>query len=85
MGYPMPYESASEIMDEIAALTPTFAGVSFDLLDKLGSVQWPCNEQAPTGTPIMHKDALCAGRGAVYDHPLCAHRRALDTQVPACC
>ncbi|MEL0162666.1 MAG: formate dehydrogenase subunit alpha, partial [Halieaceae bacterium] len=41
MGYPMPYQSASEIMDEIAALTPTFAGVSFELLDTLGSVQWP--------------------------------------------
>jgi formate dehydrogenase major subunit len=69
MGYPMPYESASEIMDEIAQLTPTFAGVSFDLLDKLGSVQWPCNEQAPTGTPIMHKDAFVRGEGQFMTTP----------------
>jgi formate dehydrogenase major subunit len=69
MGYPMPYESASEIMDEIAELTPTFAGVSFDLLDKLGSVQWPCNEQAPTGTPIMHKDAFVRGEGQFMTTP----------------
>ena len=69
MGYTMPYESASEIMDEIAELTPTFAGVSFDLLDKLGSVQWPCNKQAPTGTPIMHKDAFVRGEGQFMTTP----------------
>ena len=69
MGYPMPYASAAEIMDEIAELTPTFAGVSFDLLDKLGSVQWPCNEQAPTGTPIMHKDQFVRGEGQFITTP----------------
>ncbi|HEV7655568.1 MAG TPA: molybdopterin-dependent oxidoreductase, partial [Mycobacteriales bacterium] len=46
MGYPMTYEHPREIMDEIAVTTPTFAGVSFDLLDKVGSVQWPCNAAA---------------------------------------
>ena len=56
-------------MDEIAELTPTFAGVSFALLDKLGSVQWPCNEQAPTGTPIMHKDAFVRGEGQFMTTP----------------
>jgi len=69
MGYPMPYDSAAQIMDEIAALTPTFAGVSFDLLDRLGSVQWPCNEQAPTGTPIMHKDGFVRGEGQFMTTP----------------
>jgi formate dehydrogenase major subunit len=69
MGYPMPYENAAEIMDEIAALTPTFAGVSFALLDTLGSVQWPCNEQAPTGTPIMHKDRFVRGEGQFMTTP----------------
>ena len=69
MGYPMPYESAAEIMDEIAELTPTFAGVSFDLLDELGSVQWPCNDQAPSGTPIMHKDRFVRGEGQFMTTP----------------
>ena len=69
VGYTMPYKSASEIMDEIAELTPTFAGVSFDLLDKLGSVQWPCNKQAPTGTPIMHKDTFVRGEGQFMTTP----------------
>src|SRR6201999_1337246 len=53
LGYPMNYTHASEIMDEIAALTPTFAGVSFKRLET-ESLQWPVNEKAPNGTPIMH-------------------------------
>ena len=63
MGYPMNYDSASEIMDEIARVTPTFAGVSFDKLDRLGSVQWPCNDKAPEGTPIMHVGGFVRGKG----------------------
>jgi formate dehydrogenase major subunit len=63
LGYPMHYTSAAEIMDEIAALTPSFAGVSFDFLDAHGSVQWPCNDAAPLGTPIMHVDEFVRGKG----------------------
>jgi formate dehydrogenase major subunit len=63
MGYPMHYDHPSQIMDEIARLTPTFAGVSFDKLDKLGSVQWPCNEKAPEGTPVMHIGGFVRGKG----------------------
>ena len=63
MGYPMNYESEAEIMDEIAVLTPTFTNVSFEFLDRVGSVQWPCNEAAPMGTPIMHIDHFVRGKG----------------------
>jgi formate dehydrogenase major subunit len=63
MGYPMNYNHPSEIMDEIARLTPTFAGVSFDKIDKLGSVQWPCNDSAPEGTPTMHVGGFVRGKG----------------------
>ncbi|WP_417452173.1 formate dehydrogenase subunit alpha [Kordiimonas sp.] len=63
MGCPMVYRNASDIMDEIAALTPTFKGVSFDRLDREGSVQWPCNDAAPAGTPIMHVDGFVRGKG----------------------
>jgi formate dehydrogenase major subunit len=63
MGYPMAYANAGEIMDEIAALTPTFAGVSFERLDAEGSLQWPCNDAAPNGTPIMHVDGFVRGKG----------------------
>ena len=63
LGYPMAYSHPSEIMDEIAALTPTFAGVSFERLDELGSIQWPCNDAAPKGTPVMHIDHFVRGLG----------------------
>ncbi len=63
LGYPMRYAHPSEIMDEIAALTPSFAGVSYDRIDAMGSVQWPCNEAAPEGTPLMHIDRFVRGKG----------------------
>lgn len=63
LGYPMNYATEAEIMDEIATLTPTFTGVSFKFLDEVGSVQWPCNDKAPMGTPIMHVDNFVRGKG----------------------
>ena len=63
LGYPMTYAHPSEIMDEVAALTPTFAGVSYGKLDELGSIQWPCNDAAPNGTPMMHVDRFVSGKG----------------------
>jgi len=69
MGYNMHYNNASEIMDEIAKVTPTFAGVSFAKLDKVGSVQWPCNDNAPLGTPIMHVKKFVRGEGQFITTP----------------
>ncbi|HEX8477080.1 MAG TPA: formate dehydrogenase subunit alpha, partial [Telluria sp.] len=63
LGYPMDYKHPSEIMAEIARLTPTFAGVSYARLDKAGSLQWPCNDLAPDGTPTMHIDTFVRGKG----------------------
>ncbi|MDF2617751.1 MAG: formate dehydrogenase, alpha subunit [Xanthobacteraceae bacterium] len=57
------YTHPSQIMDEIAALTPTFAGVSFKKLDEMGSVQWPCNDANPEGMPIMHINGFARGKG----------------------
>jgi formate dehydrogenase major subunit len=63
LGYKMEYKHASDIMDEIAKLTPTFSGVSYQKLDELGSIQWPCNEEHPLGTPTMHIDEFVRGKG----------------------
>ncbi len=63
MGLDWNYAHPSEIMDEIARLTPTFAGVSFDRLDAEGSLQWPVNADAPDGSPIMHVDRFVRGKG----------------------
>ncbi len=63
LGYDMHYNHPSEIMDEIARLTPTFKGVSYAKLEELGSVQWPCNDKMPEGTPIMHTEGFVRGKG----------------------
>jgi formate dehydrogenase major subunit len=69
MGYPMGYDHPSQIMDEIASVTPTFAGVSFKKLDQVGSIQWPCDEHAPDGTPIMHVESFTRGLGRFVPTP----------------
>ena len=64
LGYPMSYAHPEQIMAEIAALTPTFAGVSYEKIDRLGSVQWPCNDSTDeAGTSIMHVDQFVRGKG----------------------
>ena len=63
MGGDWNYTHPSQIMDEIAATTPSFAGVSYELLDREGSLQWPCNEKAPLGTPVMHIGGFVRGKG----------------------
>jgi formate dehydrogenase major subunit len=63
MGANWTYTHPSQIMDEIAMTTPSFAGVTYDLLEEKGSVQWPCNESAPEGTPLMHVGGFVRGKG----------------------
>ena len=63
LGHPMDYRGPSEIMAEIARLTPSFAGVSYDKIERMGSLQWPCNDAAPEGTPLMHVDRFVRGKG----------------------
>ena len=64
LGYPMHYAHPEEIMAEIAALTPSFQGVSYEKIARLGSVQWPCNEDTEeAGTAIMHVDHFVRGKG----------------------
>ncbi len=67
MGYDMGYDTSAQIMDEIAATTPTFAGVSFAALDAAGSMQWPVNEAAPHGTPTMHVGEFVRGKGHLVE------------------
>ena len=63
LGYEMAYDHPSQIMDEIARLTPGFANVSYEMLEQRGSVQWPCNDKAPDGSPIMHVNGFVRGKG----------------------
>ena len=63
LGYPMHYEHPSDIMAEIASLTPSFHGVSYEKLEQQGSIQWPCNARSPNGTPVMHTEDFPIGLG----------------------
>jgi formate dehydrogenase major subunit len=82
LGYPMDYAHPGEIMDEIASLTPTFSGVSFDLLDRMGSIQWPCNDAHPQGSPTMHVDAFVRGKGNFMLTPYVPTREKVTVRYP---
>ena len=63
LGCDWDYENPEQIMAEIAALTPTFAGVTYEKIERLGSVQWPCTDVASEGTPTMHEASFTRGLG----------------------
>ncbi|NOS76605.1 MAG: formate dehydrogenase subunit alpha [Nitrospira sp.] len=62
MGYPMSYRHPSEIMDEIARLTPMLAGVSYDRLESPDSLQWPVPADGHAGTALMHRETFPKGK-----------------------
>jgi formate dehydrogenase major subunit len=82
LGYPMQYKNPSEIMDEIAALTPTFRGVSYKKIDQLGSIQWPCNDAAPNGTPTMHIGEFVRGKGKFINTQFFATAEKVTRKFP---
>jgi formate dehydrogenase major subunit len=82
MGYPMNYAHPSEIMQEIAQLTPTFTGVSYERLDELGSIQWPCNAEHPVGTPTMHIDQFVRGKGRFLVTEYVPTRERVNARFP---
>ncbi len=68
LGYPMAYTHPEQVMAEIAELTPSFRGVSYDKIERLGSVQWPCNEHTDeAGTAIMHVGHFVKGKGQFFN------------------
>ena len=82
LGAPMHWEDSAAIMDEIAQLTPTFKGVSFAKLDEIGSVQWPCNDAKPMGTPIMHEGTFVRGLGRFTVTPYVATEEKSNRRFP---
>ncbi|MES1928582.1 formate dehydrogenase subunit alpha [Salinisphaera dokdonensis CL-ES53] len=82
LGYNMNYSHPSEIMDEIARTTPTFKGVNFDKIDALGSVQWPCNDENPEGTPVMHVDNFVRGKGKFMLTPFVPTEERANRKFP---
>ncbi|HEB12740.1 MAG TPA: formate dehydrogenase subunit alpha, partial [Actinobacteria bacterium] len=65
LGYEMSYSSVSEIMDEIAQVTPSYGGMSYNRIDKIG-LQWPCPDKNHPGTPILHAGKFTRGLGKFH-------------------
>ncbi|OYU99243.1 MAG: formate dehydrogenase subunit alpha, partial [Burkholderiales bacterium PBB5] len=83
LGYPMHYEHPEQIMQEVAALTPSFAGVSYAKIERLGSVQWPCNaDTAEAGTAIMHVDRFVRGKGRFFNTQYVASDEKVTRRYP---
>ncbi len=76
MGYPMHYGHPSEIMEEVASLTPSYGGISYSRIEK-GGLQWPCRDEDDDGTVCLHQGAFTCGLGRFQ--PI-AYREA--TEVP---
>ena len=75
LGYPMKYDSPSEIMDEIASISAIYGGISYDRLESL-DLRWPCPDSIHPGTRILHKDRFSRGLGKF--HPV-EHRPPAET------
>jgi formate dehydrogenase major subunit len=83
LGYPMHYEHPQDIMREIAQLTPSFAGVSYDVIDRLGSVQWPCHAgTGEAGTNTMHAQGFVRGKGRFFNTPFVASDEKVTRRFP---
>ena len=82
MGYPQPRLTASEIMDEIASVTPSFAGISFERLDNGESLQWPCKDKTTCGTPIMHVGHPVRGKALLYPAEFKPSNELPDEEYP---
>lgn len=65
MGYPMNYKSSQEIFEEIARLTPSYAGITYERIERQG-LHWPCPTQDHPGTPILHTQQFTRGKGVFH-------------------
>lgn len=82
MGYPMAYDSAEDIMKEINQLVPTFGGITYDRLEKIDGLQWPCRDEKDPGTPIMHVDKFTRGKGLFEPLPYHPAKELPDANYP---
>jgi formate dehydrogenase alpha subunit len=73
VGYPMHYDSAEEIFEELRKVTPSYAGMSYKRLEAAG-LQWPCPTEEHPGTMFLHKDRFSRGKGVFH---------AIDYKPPA--
>lgn len=81
MGYPMSYSSAEEIFDEMRTLTPSYAGITYERLEKK-SLQWPCPAPDHPGTKFLHSDKFVRGKGLFHPIPFKEPEEKPDSEYP---
>lgn len=81
MGYPMNYDSPKDIWDEIASLSPLFAGINYARIEHIG-IQWPCPDTTHPGTIYLHKDKFTRGLGKFYALPHRPPAEEPDSEFP---
>ena len=82
MGYELKYDHPSEVLDEIARTSPAYSGMSFDLIERVGSVQWPCNTAAPEGTEVLHTVTFPRGKGSFMLTEYVPTKERVDDRFP---
>jgi len=81
MGYPMAYDHPSAIQEEIASLTPSYGGITYDRLEA-GGLQWPCPHAEHPGTPYLHKGAFSRGLGKFHAVEFMPPKEMPDDEYP---
>jgi formate dehydrogenase alpha subunit len=81
MGYPMNYPSAKEIFEEMASVTPSYAGITYKRIEKEG-IQWPCPTLEHNGTKFLHKDKFSRGRGLFHAIEYIPPAEVTDKEYP---
>ncbi|QTA78356.1 Formate dehydrogenase, subunit alpha [Desulfonema limicola] len=81
MGLDMTYENAEQIMKEIASVTPSYAGITYDRIAYEG-LHWPCPDKDHPGTPILHTTQFPIGKGNFHAIDFIAPDEKIDTEYP---
>jgi predicted molibdopterin-dependent oxidoreductase YjgC len=81
MGYAMAYDASQDIMAEMATVTPSYAGISFDRIEVEG-IHWPCPSVDHPGTPILHTQQFTRGKGLFHSIEFIPPAEKTDDDYP---
>ena len=81
LGYAMHYDNSRQIMEEIAKVTPSYAGLSYERIEYEG-MHWPCPTPEHPGTPILHREQFTRGRGLFHAIDYIEPAEKIDAEYP---
>jgi formate dehydrogenase alpha subunit len=81
MGTPMVYVDSREIMEEIRRVTPSYAGIGYERIEREG-LHWPCPNAEHPGTPILHREQFTIGKGIFHAIDHAPPAESVDDEYP---